>query len=230
LHRRTVLAGALASLAAPAAAAPLFDGKLAQNRFAGFFRPASGVEPPGDVALLDRAGRRRWDELTGKSRLVTLWAEWCAPCLAEARDFAHLQRRYGGERFEVLAILTSSFRKLDLPQAQAALTKVKAGNLPLWIEPDGGDRLYRSLAHWDRVGKPVLPCTLLVDARGEVRARMFGAPSRTPPVRLKPGEKASAKALSDLQKKALESGQVTTAWAWPEADAFVRALATGAWS
>lgn len=222
LNRRVVVASAGACVVAgPALAqqpAPLLfpTGPLAANPIARSFR-AVDLAPP-DLALQSRDGERRWSDLKGKLHLVTLWAEWCAPCLLEAPDFAALQRRFGGPDFGIVAMLTASFKKLDLAGGEAALAKLGAQDLPMWAEPDGGMRLFRGLATTTR-GASSLPCTLIVDAEGRIRGRAIGA--------IVLGVSGSGE-LSPEDKARLLARNPRTAWRSPAADAFVRGLMDGA--
>ena len=149
---------------------------------------------------------------------MTLWAEWCAPCIAEMSDFAGLNRRAGGAEFEVVAVLTGSQKKLDLADAKALLASHQAA-LPLWAELNGGAELLSSIA-LSPAGGGTLPCTLLIDRRGLIRGRAFGAaPTHT--VEMKDGH------LTEASKASMLAGDVHTDWATPAADAFVAALKAG---
>ena len=114
-------------------------------------------------------------KLKGKTRVVTLWAEWCAPCLEEARDFAELQHAYASPTFEIVSILTNSVAKLDYAAALARLQKAGADGLPLLVEPGGAKQIATAFASDpDGQGGFSLPCALLIDAHGRVRGRMLG--------------------------------------------------------
>lgn len=234
IDRRTLLtAAAASSLSAVARAAsppdrvfatPMFGGRLAGNPLAQLFSaPTPALRPPQDVILMGSDGPRRWSDLKGKVHLAPLWAEWCAPCLGEARDFATLLARRGGDSFGIVSMMTASHQKLDYQKARAALGHAQAADLPLWIEPDGGDRLYKTLAVWPVIGGPTLPCTLLLDRDGRIRGRAFGAPT-IGAVSPTPG----ARAITTERKAELAAGEIRSAWSTPAADAFVQALIAGA--
>eukprot|EP01035_Chromulina_nebulosa_P061054 gene61054-83517_t len=152
--RRKFLGGVAVAAAVPAMlrAAPvvmagerLFAGTaLRTNRLALSFERFE--QPLPRIKLSNGAHKVSLDTLVGKTRIVTLWAEWCVPCLVEARDFAALQRRFAGPSFEIVAVLTASAQKLDFAAARARLTQARVDGLPLLVEPDGGARLMFGLS------------------------------------------------------------------------------------
>jgi len=230
IARRALLTAlAAAGLPAIGRAAPaerLFtSGPLATNRLARSFMAV----PPGlapDPRLLSAAGSRRWSDLKGKTHLVSLWAEWCAPCLVEAGDLARLAKAYERSDLGLVGILTASGKHLDLASAQALMAHMGAADLPLWIEPEGGDVLLKSAAAVN--GAFSLPCNLLVDSHGVIRGRAIGA-MKLVDARPPPGA-AKDHVLSETDKKRLIEAREPTAWASPEARAFLDALAAGALS
>jgi thiol-disulfide isomerase/thioredoxin len=163
--------------------------------------------------------------LRGRTHLVSLWAEWCAPCLQEATDLAAINRAHGGPSFEVIFVLTSSHKKLDFAGAQAVLAKRGAGDATLFVEPDGKETLYRALTMQD--SGPTLPCNLLVDRHGQVRARSFGAPGMS--VTVHQGPMTEADKTPHVMTDADKAHALTehTMWASPIGAEFAAALAAG---
>lgn len=45
-----------------------------------------------------------FDELRGKTVLVNIWATWCPPCIKEMPSLDRLQKKRGGDDFEVVTI------------------------------------------------------------------------------------------------------------------------------
>jgi thiol-disulfide isomerase/thioredoxin len=241
MDRRTMLAG-LAALAGTRAvgAAPspqsLFHGTaLAGNFIAWMFQRMDLALPA--IPLMSEHGAMSLPQLRGRTTILTLWAEWCAPCLLEARDLAVLRRKYASSRFDIVPLLTSSKKPLDYRGARAKLATMGAGDLPLLIEPHGGAQMLHALSAVPGAAAPAglpgsfrpngaLPCTLLVDSSGRVRGRSLGAPIVAAAM---PAPKAGAgpQTLTEAEKKRMLGGDVHTAWTTPQGDAFVRALASG---
>ena len=227
--------GGTTSMVISATAASIFkSGPLAGNSVASRFEPVpKGLAAP-DTVVLGGDGKHSFRELHGKARLVSLWAEWCSACLVEMPDLLRLQQRYGGPKFEMLAILTGSFGKLDLAGARAALAKVGADKMPLWIEQSGESRLLNALARRD--GRPSLPCNLLLDAKGRIRGRSFGAMSAPIKLDIELGAAdmrngrltQSGKAKVARAQAAAAGMPQRSAWSTPDGDAFIKALASGA--
>ena len=102
-----------------------------------------------------------WD---GKVRVVNLWATWCPPCLVEMPTLAAMQRQYGSDRFEVLAV--SLDRDSDRDMAIRDLNELSDGALQFLHDPSYG------LA-FDLKARG-LPTTVIYDASGAERARLPG--------------------------------------------------------
>jgi len=246
IDRRSVGLGVAAALigsrARAAPDAPVFtSGPMARNTLAASFKaPPTALALP-DTTLLGAHGPQKLSALRGKTYLVSLWAEWCAPCLEEATDLAAIDRSHGGPSFQVIFVLTNSFKKLDLAAAQAVMAKRGAGDTTLLIEPDGKDAVFQALAMQDypdalrQVMKTSrgasLPCNLLVDRHGRVRARSFGVVGSTRVVvagtspAASPAGTVTSRPLTDADKARLLTEH--TPWASPVGAEFAAALAAG---
>lgn len=242
IDRRHFMTGVLAAAALPATAlraassSPeprLYAGTpLAKNPLARSFAAVDLVLP--SIKVSDGARKVSLASLTGKIRIVTLWAEWCAPCLVEARDFAELRKRFANADFDIVAVLTGSIAKLDHADAVARLQKAGAGDLPVLVEEGGGNQIMRRLALDPAVPQAkfgTLPCTLLVDREGRIRGRAHGAPMQAGVQGIDRPSLAGAervpRVLTQAEKAALLDGKVHSAWASPAGDAFVMALRDG---
>jgi len=103
------------------------------------------------------------DEMKGKVLLVNLWAPWCAPCRAEMKELANLQRMIGDEKFEVVAI---NVDRGGIEQARETLAEWGVEGLPLYAEPTM--KIAFSLAE----GK--LPTSYIIDRDTNARALYVG--------------------------------------------------------
>lgn len=85
--------------------------------------------------------------------LVNLWATWCPPCIAEMPDLEALQKRLGGESFQVVAV---SLDRGGLDQARR------------WLQRNEITALTPYAADVTQFGNAVLPTSLLLDRQGRV--------------------------------------------------------------
>jgi thiol-disulfide isomerase/thioredoxin len=239
MDRRTVLGGMTALAAGGLARAapsprPLFQKTaFAANPVARRFDRVDFPLPP--IRLLGPHGPVSLRSLVGRTTILALWAEWCAPCLIDLRDFAALRRKYASAHFDIVSLLTYSKKALDYRGAHDLLARMSAADLPLMIEPNGGTAAISALSTRPSAEvlaalppsfrpKGTLPCALLVDSSGTVRGRSVGAVLQSPGPAPKPD--AASAMLTEHQKRVL-NGASNTSWSTPEGDAFVRALASG---
>lgn len=216
IDRRTLVAAALAAAApAPAMAQRAFtDGPLARNRLARYFEPIpEGVAwPPAD--FLSAGGRRPLSHYRGKTLIVQLWSEICPPCLAEMPIFDALSARHGGERFEIVPVVTGSRRLNTMARAQKFLVDRRIGLVTLIDGGRGGDELLRTVAASREEPKGALPCNLLIDREGRLRARQTGYVLEFP--------------LSARGKPPEEQAKLATSiWEGPDAAQFFEVLKSG---
>lgn len=214
---------------------PLFEGTpLAGNAIARTFQRVSLPLP--DVRLVDEHGAASLGGLRGRTTILSLWAEWCAPCLVELRDLAAIRRKVASRRFDILALMTSSKKQLDYHAARERLAAMGAGDVPLLIEPNGGKVVLDALSAPPSAAvlamlpksfqaHGTLPCNLLVDSSGRVRGRSLGAPNIV--VSGGPKPEPGTHTLTEEDKKALLSGDSRTAWATAQGMEFAQALASG---
>jgi len=222
--RRSVLAGAAAAMTTgrvrAAASEPIGwsdqpafpTGPLAAGVGRGFRAPASESRWPQDVPLIGPDGPVSSASWRGKTMLVALWAEWCAPCLAEMPSLSRLNRAYANARFEILPIATGTHALRTCREAQERLRRLNGVELPTLL--DGSprrDALMNTLSHFlpppdfklppgATLSGGILPCLVVVDPRGGLRGRYQGGPG--------PNGK--------------------NAWDLPASEAFIKALAGGA--
>ncbi|MEN3377482.1 MAG: hypothetical protein V7604_2837 [Hyphomicrobiales bacterium] len=98
-------------------------------------------------------------DFQGKTVLLNLWATWCVPCRKEMPALDALQRKLGGDTFEVVAVNIDT-RNLDKPKTW--LQDVGITRLGYYADPSA--KVFQDLK---AIGKAFgMPTTLLVDAQG----------------------------------------------------------------
>jgi thiol-disulfide isomerase/thioredoxin len=98
-------------------------------------------------------------QLSGKTRLVNLWATWCAPCRQEMPSLDRLQQQLGGPDFEVV-IINNDLR--DPVRQMRFLDDIGVKALARYADPSA--RTFQMLKQAGRATS--LPTTLLVDHDG----------------------------------------------------------------
>ena len=105
---------------------------------------------------------RKLSELRGKPLIINVWASWCAPCRSEMGSLERLFWRYEGKRFAMIGISTDDYRD----KAEAVL-KMSPSSFSHFID----SRLQLE----NMLGANRIPLTVLVDARGRVVGKYYGA-------------------------------------------------------
>ncbi|MCF8168039.1 MAG: TlpA family protein disulfide reductase [Rhodoferax sp.] len=101
-------------------------------------------------------------DFRGKPLVINVWASWCGPCVQEMGSLERLHQAYGGKQFNVIGISTDDY----WTNAKGFLQKTRI-SFRNFID----NRLF--LEHM--LGADRLPLTLLVDAKGRVLAKVYGA-------------------------------------------------------
>ncbi len=134
--------------------------------------PVAIAAPPGEVpvggTLRDvplyglTLDYRRLSDFRGKPLVINVWASWCGPCRAEMGSLDRLARRHNGRQFHVIGISTDDHA--DKAQAFVVGAGVSFDNY-----------LDRDLVLEGMLGASRIPLTVLVDAKGKVLAKHYGA-------------------------------------------------------
>ena len=98
----------------------------------------------------------------GKYVLLNVWATWCAPCIAEIPSLDRLQREFGSETFEVVAISVDTQRVV----AEGFLKSNNIEHLALYSE--------NTMGIASDVGVPGLPISIFYGPNGAEIARIAG--------------------------------------------------------
>jgi len=129
--------------------------------------PADSEVPVGEplrAALLHglNGPDRPLAALRGRPLIINVWASWCEPCRAEMASLERLAWRQEGRDFAIIGISTDDFR-------EQALNWLKASNATI------SHYLDQQLQMEHMLGASRLPLTVLVDAQGRVRLRVYGS-------------------------------------------------------
>lgn len=101
----------------------------------------------------------------GRVVVINVWGSWCAPCRAEAKELADLDRSYKNQGVTFLGINTRD----SLPSAKNFVERftIEYDN----IEDQSGEIL---LKFKDTLSPNAIPTTLVLDKKGRVAARILG--------------------------------------------------------
>jgi thiol-disulfide isomerase/thioredoxin len=133
------------------------------------FAPAA---TPGEVDIGGLVGEARLQGLNGPSRqlsefrgkplVINFWASWCGPCRAEMGSLERLAWREEAAHFTVIGISTD-----DYPERALAFLRRSNATISHYIDT--------ALQMENRLGAEQLPLTVLVDAKGRVLDKIYGA-------------------------------------------------------
>jgi peroxiredoxin len=123
---------------------------------------------------------------SGKFRLVTFWATWCPPCIAEFHEFVTINRMYRHRDFEVVAVAVN--RPEEEKDVLAFLKKQQASFKNLLFASADREKLIDA---FDPSWQGEVPYTVLLAPDGQVTYRQT---DRIEPLALK---RAIVKALNE---------------------------------
>jgi len=103
------------------------------------------------------------DKWAGKVVVLNIWATWCAPCRIEMPMLDNLQKKLGGDRFEVVAL---SIDEAGLSVVERFYEDIGIENLEIYIDPT-----YTAASDLKAIG---LPTTILIDTQGRELGRLVG--------------------------------------------------------
>ncbi|WP_442476018.1 thiol:disulfide interchange protein TlpA [Rhodopseudomonas julia] len=157
-----VAANCQAAVAAGASLDPVIGGEVAA------FIPAS---QPQDLSALTFTGadgsEKRLADLSGRLKLVNLWATWCAPCREEMPALDALEGDLGSDDFSVVPI---NIDTSGPERPRQFLNEIGVEHLPL-LTDKSMDIFNKMKAMGLAVG---LPVTALVDGNGCLVGHMNG--------------------------------------------------------
>jgi thiol-disulfide isomerase/thioredoxin len=105
---------------------------------------------------------RRLAEYRGRPLLINVWASWCGPCVEEMASLERLAWREDRVAFSVVGISTD-----DYPEKALAFLNRSNATIRHFIDHD--------LQMENMLGASTIPLTVLVDAKGRVLDKIYGA-------------------------------------------------------
>jgi thiol-disulfide isomerase/thioredoxin len=105
---------------------------------------------------------RRLTEYRGRPLLINVWASWCGPCVLEMASLERLAWREDRPAFSVIGISTD-----DYPEKALAFLNRSNATIRHFIDHD--------LQMENMLGASTIPLTVLVDAKGRVVDKIYGA-------------------------------------------------------
>ncbi|HEX8437342.1 TlpA disulfide reductase family protein [Archangium sp.] len=128
---------------------------------------ASGPSPYLRSLLLPSVGPTPydWRRLPGRVVLVSFFATWCFPCLAELPTLEALQKEYGPQGFQVVLVGMD----LEGPRVLTPFAEQYALNFPVLVSNEG---MQQGQSAFGLI--PALPATFLLDKEGQVAGAWQG--------------------------------------------------------
>lgn len=123
--------------------------------------PVGGILPEAPLYGLT-LDYRKLSEFRGKPLVINVWASWCGPCRDEMGSLDRLARKHNGRQFHIIGISTDDYA--DKAQRFVLGTGISFDNY-----------LDKNLLLETMLGANRLPLTVLVDARGKVLKKVYGA-------------------------------------------------------
>jgi len=99
----------------------------------------------------------------GHGLVVSIWATWCGPCVAELPSLAAIAPQLAAAKILVLPV---SIDMEGLKAVQPFYTAHKISNLPILLDPNGTAP--------DALNANGIPVTILVTSTGQITARLDG--------------------------------------------------------
>jgi len=106
-----------------------------------------------------------WRRLSGQVVLVSFFATWCFPCLAELPTLEALQKEHGPQGFQVLLVGMD----LEGPRVLQPFAEQYALNFPVLVSDEG---MQQGRSAFGLI--PALPSTFLLDKEGRVAGAWQG--------------------------------------------------------
>jgi thiol-disulfide isomerase/thioredoxin len=99
----------------------------------------------------------------GKVVLLNIWATWCPPCVKEMPTLDRLQKRLGGDFFQVVVL---SVDEAGTKAVKKFFGEIKVKNLDIYMDSN-----FKAAGTLNALG---LPTTILIDVKGREMGRLVG--------------------------------------------------------
>ncbi len=134
--------------------------------------PPAFAKTPGEVGIGEPLREATIQGLNGPSRplsafrgrplIINVWASWCGPCVGEMASLERLAWREEAAGITIIGISTD-----DYPDAARAVLKRTNATISHFIDS--------RLTMENMLGASRIPLTVLVDSRGRVVEKVYGA-------------------------------------------------------
>ena len=138
--------------------------------------PHSQASEPGEIREVDSAALQKLAVGSRELRLVTVWATWCAPCLAELPECSEISRSFSAQGLKWTTVSIDDLKNQGRAYQVLREKKVFADNCLFTGQTlsDLSKSLDPSDTHWD--GSP--PHALLIAPGGKIVYRRAGPVDR----------------------------------------------------
>jgi len=117
-----------------------------------------------EIVFYDEANNPvKLEKWRGKVVVLNIWATWCSPCVKEMPTLDRLQKRLGGNFFQVIVL---SVDEAGTPAVKKFFEKIKIKNLDIHMDPN-----FKAAGALNAFG---LPTTILVGVKGREIGRLVG--------------------------------------------------------
>jgi thiol-disulfide isomerase/thioredoxin len=103
------------------------------------------------------------DKWQGKAVLLNIWATWCPPCVKEMPTLDRLQKRLGGDFFQVVVL---SIDEAGIKVVKQFFDQTNVKNLDIYMDSN-----FKAASALNALG---LPTTILLDVKGRELGRLVG--------------------------------------------------------
>ncbi len=103
------------------------------------------------------------DKWQGKAVLLNIWATWCPPCVKEMPTLDRLQKRLGGDFFQVVVL---SLDEAGIKVVKQFFDQTNVKNLDIYMDAN-----FKAASALNALG---LPTTILIDLKGQELGRLVG--------------------------------------------------------